>query len=179
MLAAAVRSMGVSATLGEEGKALKDYDKEIAELEARRREIGRKLAPLRGWTNRRKLVKEASELDRKIGRQKRERRRETERLEKEQRERLSARVKPAEISRVRVLRAYRMVHVYGAADNRIRPHLDHMKRYLEEFKILTIRRSRGGEKESEAVSYALTFGDEGGLDRYLEFTGWQELPDEL
>ena len=58
------------------------------------------------------------------------------------------------------------------------PHLDHMKRYLKEFKILTIRRSRGGEKESEAVSYALTFGDEGGLDRCLEFTGWQELPDE-
>lgn len=53
-----------------------------------------------------------------------------------------------------------------------------MKRHPEEYKILTIRRGRGGEKGSEGVSYALTFGDEGRLNRYLEFVGWQELPDE-
>lgn len=168
---------------------MKDYDKEIETLEARRRVVGIKLITKKG-KYRRKLVSQAFQLDRKIGQLKIERRREKERLEREASERLereaserqnelSARVKPAEISKVQLSRRYRMVRVYGATANRIRPHLDQMEHYRDEFKILLIQRSsRTGENRFEAHSYTLTFGDDEGLEKYLEFTGWQDLPDE-
>ncbi len=157
---------------------MKDYDKEIEELKARRREVGLKLGIKKEGAPRRKLVREAMELDRKVTWLETEQQKEIERLEIEQQEKLSARVTPAEISRVQVFRRYRMVRVYGVTKSRIQPHLDHMKHYLDEFKILSIQPSLTGEKRLEAHSYMLTFGGDEGLDKYLEFNGWQDLPDE-
>ncbi|CAA9450380.1 MAG: hypothetical protein AVDCRST_MAG01-01-4503 [uncultured Rubrobacteraceae bacterium] len=118
------------------------------------------------------------QLDREIAQLRTKRRRATERRRLEQREKLSEKVRPAEISRVQVLRRHRMVKVYAASDNRVRPHLKEMKYHVDELKILRIERSHGGEEKSEAVSYTLTFGSNEGFDKYLEFTGWQDLPDE-
>ena len=131
------------------------------------------------------LIAERSRLDQRIeqlitepertraaAQREKEQRLETERLEK-----LSARVRPAEIAEVEVLRRYRMVRLFGPTENRISPHLDQMKYYRDEFKILSIRPSRGGERRLEASSYTLTFGNDEGLDKYLEFTGWEDLPD--
>ena len=158
---------------------MSDPDENVAGLEARRREVGRKINRLKeGSAARRAFVREALDLDREIVSARAQAKRESERREAERRLRLSERVRPAEVTEVEVLRKYRMVRVYGASRNRLQPHIDEARRLHEEFAILSIGPSIGGQKGRGDVACTLTFGTDEGLEAYLRFAGWDRLSED-
>lgn len=164
-------------------------EKRIDELKTRLKVIERKLRINQAMkrSDRRRLNRESLKIGRELGRLKGQ----LERPEKKP-VRITSETHP-ELLEVEVLQKYRMVHFSGS-ESQVEAHYDLVKAHQSKFDILSMHervksggsygRTAFGKTTSGKVSpfgnkCTITFGSDEGLAKYLEFCGWQLLPDKF